>query len=553
MGEVQPAMKRPEEVKLNHKEGEALIERLEGDALTADDRHVLVQVLRVYFWLLVALQEAKFSLKRLRTLLFGEKPKKRKNPPSHTSSDSHDGEGGTGVAPAAGVSTAEGDSAQRATGHRHPGHGRWGSEAYSGAARVECHHEALAVGERCPVCGLGRLYRLPPGGEIRIDGHALLSALRYEIERLRCSACGQVFTASLPAEVGEEKYSARARAVLVLGRYYLGIPLYRLEGYQAMVGVPVSDATQWDHIEQVADGVYPVFEHLKTLAAQGEVIYQDDTHVRILSLMAENRHAQAEGTPEGRTGMYTTALVAKQGAQTICLYFAGRAHAGENLEALLALRDPERAQPLVMSDALAANEAQDTALIRCHCLAHGRRKFTELEEVFPEECRVVIEALKQVFDHEEAARVQQLSAGERLAYHQQYSGPIMDGLKRWLDQQWEDRTVEPNSSLGKAFAYLQGHWVTLTRFLQVAGAPLDNNTVERALKLAIRQRKNSLFYATEHSAYIASMLTSLIATCLQAGVNALEYLVALQEHRAAVFRDPAAWLPWTYQTSPAPP
>ena len=199
---------------------------------------------------------------------------------------------------------------------------------------MECPHEALAVGERCPVCGLGRLYRLPPGGEIRIDGHALLSALRYEIERLRCSACGQVFTASLPAEVGEEKYRARARAVLVLGRYYLGIPLYRLEGYQAMVGVPVSDATQWDHIEQVADGVYPVFEHLKTLAAQGEVIYQDDTHVRILSLMAENRHAQAEGTPEGRTGMYTTALVAKQGAQTICLYFAGRAYAGENLEAL---------------------------------------------------------------------------------------------------------------------------------------------------------------------------------------------------------------------------
>ena len=63
------------------------------------------------------------------------------------------------------------------------------------------------------------------------------------------------------------------------------------------------------------------------------------------------------------------------------------------------------------------------------------------------------------------------------------------------------------------------------------------------MKLAIRQRKNSLFYATDYSAYIASMLTSLIATCLQAGVNALEYLVVLQEHRTAVFGDPAAWLP----------
>ena len=89
--------------------------------------------------------------------------------------------------------------------------------------------------------------------------------------------------------------------------------------------------------------------------------------------------------------------------------------------------------------------------------------------------------------------------------------------------------------------------------MEVAGAPIDNNTVERALKLAIRQRKNSLFYATEHSAYVASMLTSLVATCIHSGVNALEYLVALQEHRAAVFRDPAAWLPWTYPAGLAPP
>ena len=82
---------------------------------------------------------------------------------------------------------------------------------------------------------------------------------------------------------------------------------------------------------------------------------------------------------------------------------------------------------------------------------------------------------------------------------------------------------------------------------------MDNNTAERALKLAIRQRKYSLFYATEHSASIASLLTSLIATCLQAGVNALEYLVALQENRTAVLRNPAAWLPGTYQANHVPP
>ncbi len=251
--------------------------------------------------------------------------------------------------------------------------------------------------------------------------------------------------------------------------------------------------------------------------------------------------------------MSTTALVVKVGEQTICLYYSGRAHAGENLKALLSQRQAERDKPLVMSDALSHHEADETRLIRCHCLAHGRRQCSDLEDVLPQECQVVIEALKQVFDHDEHTRHEQLSPQARLVYHQAYSRPIMDALKQWLDTQRADRQVEPNSSLGKAMAYMQDHWETLTRFLTIAGAPLDNNLVERALKLFIRQRKNSLFYKTAYSAYIASVLTSVIATCLHAGVNALDYLVALQEHRAEVFANPEAWLPWSYQVHLGPP
>ena len=96
------------------------------------------------------------------------------------------------------------------------------------------------------------------------------------------------------------------------------------------------------------------------------------------------------------------------------------------------------------------------------------------------------------------------------------------------------------------------HGDSLTRFLHEPGAPRDHNTAERALKLAIRQRKNSLFHATEHSAYIASILTSVIATCVQAGVNALDYLVAVQDHRQEVFATPSVWLPWNYEAALVP-
>ena len=93
-------MKRPEEVTLSREDGEALIERLEKDALTAEDRRVLVKVLTFYFWLLFALREAQLSLKRLRTLVFGEKPKKRELPPSGGTA-SGGGAGGNGARTAA--------------------------------------------------------------------------------------------------------------------------------------------------------------------------------------------------------------------------------------------------------------------------------------------------------------------------------------------------------------------------------------------------------------------------------------------------------------------
>jgi len=317
--------------------------------------------------------------------------------------------------------------------------------------------------------------------------------------------------------------------------------------------VPVADATQWDKTERVADCAYPVFEQMKYLAAQSGVIYQDDTHSRILAVIKENREAAASGQAKPRTGMYTTGLVATAGERTICLYFAGRAHAGENLDKVLTLREPERGPPIVMSDALSVNTIHDEgAIIRSHCLAHGRRKFTEIEEVFPAECRRVIDDLDTIFEHEATTRAQGLTAEGRLAYHQEHSGPIMDRLKVWLEGQLGERWVEPNSSLGKAFQYLLNHWHTLTQFLRVPGAPIDNNTVERALKLMIRQRRNSFFYASTHSAYVASVLTSVIATCARAGINALAYLVALQEHRSEVFRNPSAWLPWNYTEQLAP-
>ncbi|HYQ91471.1 MAG TPA: transposase, partial [Candidatus Competibacteraceae bacterium] len=236
--------------------------------------------------------------------------------------------------------------------------------------------------------------------------------------------------------------------------------------------------------------------------------------MRILTLLAENRRADATGDTLERRGMFTTGLVVKVENRVICLSRSGRAHAGDKLTALLARRASGLEKPLVMSDALAANQRDDDqTLIRCHCLAHGRRQFTDLEAVFPAEARHVITVLDQVFAHEAVTHDRSMMPAERLVYHQTHSRPLLIGLHDWLGQQFQNRLVAPNSSLGKAFTDLLTRWETLTQCLRRPGAPLDSNPVERALKVSIRQRKNSLFYASPHSAQVASILTSLIATC----------------------------------------
>ncbi|MGH8582325.1 MAG: hypothetical protein ACREWG_05960 [Gammaproteobacteria bacterium] len=129
-------MKQPEDVQLSREEGEALSERIERKALSTADRQLLVKVLTFYFWLLFALREAKRSRKRLKALVFGEKPK----PPNPSSSD---GSAGGRALP---TRTSQEESASTSTSPPEkkpppPGHGRHGAGVYRAAQTVACRHE----------------------------------------------------------------------------------------------------------------------------------------------------------------------------------------------------------------------------------------------------------------------------------------------------------------------------------------------------------------------------------------------------------------------------
>lgn len=375
-----------------------------------------------------------------------------------------------------------------------------------------------------------------------LKGHSPVSAVKHVLERLRCSLCGSVFKTNPENLNPDKKYDESVAVSIVIAKYFAGIPLYRLEDWQDMVGVPLKDATQWDLIEKLADRIYPIFTRLHYLSAQGELLYNDDTTVKILSLMKENKTFE-KGE---RRGMFTTGVVSEWEGRRIVLYLSGRRHSGENMTQIMSMRSPYLPTVIRMADALSSNMSKEFVETLCKCLAHGRRKFVEIYDFFPESCHFVIDILAHVYHNDAITKERTMSNQERLAYHQEHSAPQMEKLKKWLDDQIGSKKVEPNSSLGKAIQYLLNHWEGLTQFLRVAGAPLDNNITERMLKVIIRIRKNSLFYKTEHGASIGGMFSSIIQTCRENGINPFDYLMRLQENRSALFKSPDDWLPWNY-------
>ena len=205
-----------------------------------------------------------------------------------------------------------------------PGHGRNGAEAYRSAAKVKVAHQKLAHGGRCPECARGNVYtQKEPRALVRIIGQAPLSATVYELERLRCNACGQVFTAEEPEGVGPEKYDETAAAMIAQLKYGSGVPFYRLEGMQELLGIPMPAATQWELVEETAEVLKPAHEELIRQAAQGEVLHNDDTGMRVLRMERESG--------DDRTGVFTSGIVSTASGRKIALYFTGRQHAGENL------------------------------------------------------------------------------------------------------------------------------------------------------------------------------------------------------------------------------
>lgn len=538
---------------------ESLKMKVEDGQLDKSDSAMVISLCVFTLNLLQLVEDKTVTIGRLKSFIFGSKSEKRKfeqaqqkqqNTPQNTQqpnvqeiTDPCQLKEATQYSQIQLKPLVEGTSDNSIEEHKkRKGHGRLSANDYEGAKIVYCLNKELRPKDKCPdtYCK-GHLYDTKePQVLIKREARPLIDAIRYEREVLRCSRCGTRFTANLPQGVNEEKYDVSSDVMISILHYSGAIPFYRLERIQQMMGVPLSASNQYERSEIVANTVHPIFLELERQAAKLDVLHTDDTSVKILSLMKENKTL-----PENqRKGMHTTGINARSSNFDIALYYSGRRYSGENLSELLKKRPNDLLEAIIMADAEAKNWPVDYVGIIAKCLVHARRQFINCQPAFEEECGKVINDLGEVYKIE--AQTKDMTPSQRLTYHQEHSLPIMNDLKDWLNKLIGERKVQPNSSLGKAIKYLNKHWFHLTQFLRIEGCPLDNNTVERMLRKAVVLRKNSLFYKTENGANTGSVLSSVIETCYINNINPFDYLITIMNNKKEVRAKSELWLPWNY-------
>ena len=542
-------MKRPEIVNATPAQIDKLLARAKP-SFPPEQYELLAQVLATFVYVMQALQNAKSSIKRLRQMLFGAPTESKRNLLKA---------GGARVNGELPVTQDTSGETSQAEAHGsvappRSGHGRNGAQAYSKSPVVTVDPPGLLPGDRCPECSDGKVYDSTPRTIVKVVGQAPLVATVYKLRQLRCRLCDATFTGPMPEGMTTQKYDPSCAAMLALLRYGSGMPFYRLEGLQASLNVPVSDATQWDIVARAVPAPRAAFNELILQAAQAPLLHGDDTPAKILALILERARREASGQELKAKAINTSCIVAVLEPHKVVLFFTGHQHAGKNLADVLAQRARQLEPPMQMSDALAANFTGEFKTIIGKCLTHGRRKVVDVYAQFPEPCRHVIEVLAKIYANDAHCHEAKMSPEQRLHYHQAHSNEPMQSLHRWMNDQFAQRKVEPNSGLGQALRYLIKHWSGLTLFLRKAGAPLDNNLVERCLKRAILHRKNSMFYKTCTGAEVGDIYMSLIHTCHLCNVNPFDYLQALQIHALDVITTPSQWMPWHYRDQlPAAP
>ena len=352
-------------------------------------------------------------------------------------------------------------------------------------------HELDVADQSCPQCG-GALKewtgQTEDSEEISVVERRFV-ILKHQRKKYRCACNGCVETAPGPVKLQPGSRYATGFAVEVAVQKYLDhLPLERQVRVMGREGLTIDSQTLWDQLNMLAGVLYPTYEALVQRVLDGDVVGADETWWRLMGKESSKRWWV--WSVSGHDAVFYKVL-------------PSRSH-----EAARQVLDGYRG--VVIADGYGAYEALSRAgpsFTLAHCWAHVRRKFIEAEVHFPGPCGEVLELIGRLYAVEQTvpsaisdeARPDTWSLRQRL--RDERSRAIVREIQNWAFAQ----TPLPESSLGKAIAYMLGLWKGLTLFLDDPRIPLDNNVTERALRGVVVGRKNHYGSRSQRGTEVAAL------------------------------------------------
>ena len=375
-------------------------------------------------------------------------------------------------------------------------------EARSELPTEVVHHAVAAEKRHCPKCGSAKLKPLGEGKSTTIYEYVPAKLIRriHVQETLACT-CGEgVVTAEgAPKAIEQGQYGPGLIAHIVTAKCADAIPLYRQAKAFARSGIPINRTTLGDLFHACARATGPLSHRLLELIVREALVRADETTMRVLD-------AEKKGTTR-RAWLWTFRT------EKLVAYKFSPTRSGEVPMQVLG-----ESQGYLQVDGYTGYNAVTAPLrrVRVGCWAHARRKFFEAQATAPE-AREMLDLILGLYEIEHEAKPE-----ERLARRREKSALVLDRIRDWLDEHRPKHP--PKSPLGEAIRYANGQWEELTRFLEDARIPLDNNASERALRPAALGRKNYLFVGDDEAGENIAGLYSLVATCEENGVDPQAYL-----------------------------
>lgn len=442
--------------------------------------------------------------------------------------------------------------------------------------------EGMTSGCICPHCLQGKLERTRGASRLRFEARAPITAVIYDVAKMRCGGCRQEFEAPIPpdakAGIVIAKATPDAAAQSLLLRYGQGFPDARLGELQSWHKVPFDNSRQWSIASQAYDALGSIRVFLTRFVANATLRQVDDCTARViedhLRIRFEVQCAEDAGFQERhvRTGLQATVFVASNAkGVTYRLFLIGRAHQGEREFELAALRDTAESltrvtdaaskadaiKPMPSANAhgfvpqgnTRAGRLEEKDVTQAYCLEHLCQTLDKATPGFSREMPYLMDRLVRIFELDAEAKRQNLDTDARLGWHQAHSRPLFkEMLTHAKSEIATNPKAEPNGDYRRALGYLVNNEKGLGAFLRVAGIPLTTTDAERGAKFTKKHHHNSLSFQTRRGADVGAFFMSLIATCLGLGVNPLAYLTAILRWRDAITDDNAGdWMPDTFE------